>query len=68
MASLNKRINQFELAVLLEKSSNDVDALAKIVDLGKLTKAINAHFAVTEEKTNARVAGVNGTNSTGPGA
>jgi hypothetical protein len=45
MPSLNKRINQFELAVLLEKASNDVDTLAKILDLGKLTKAINSFFA-----------------------
>lgn len=46
MASSTKRINQFELAVLLEKSSKDVDTLAKILDLGRLTLAINKHFAV----------------------
>ena len=62
MASSSKRINQFELAVLLERASNDVDTLAKILDLGKLTRAINTHFT---EVTNA---GSTGTNSTGPGA
>ena len=58
----SKKINQFELAVLLERASNDVDTLAKILDLGKLTRAINAHFT-TEDNNGAgdtRTAGSTG--------
>lgn len=51
MASLNKRINQFELGILLSKATSDVNELAKILDLGKLTTSINKFFAV--EATNA---------------
>ena len=57
MASSSKKINQFELAVLLERASNDVDVLAKVIDLGKLTRSINAHFA--PEVTNAGNKGLN---------
>ena len=62
MASLSKRINQFELAVLLQKASSDVDELAKILDLAKLTSSINKFFAT--EATNA---GDTSTNVTGSG-
>jgi hypothetical protein len=56
VASSNKQINAFELAVLLQKSSKDAVALSQNVDLSKLTRLINTHFA--EEApiaTNTRV-------------
>lgn len=59
MASSNKQINAFELAIILAKASRAPEELASNIDLTKLTRLINAHFT---EANNA------GTNSTGPGA
>jgi len=71
MGSLSKTINAFELAIVLSKASNKPEELATNVDLTKLTRLINAHFA-PEEKVNAGTSrvgqpqGITGTTSFEP--
>lgn len=54
MASSNKTINAFTLAVLLQKASKNPETLANEIDLTRLTRLINAHFST--EVANAGVA------------
>ena len=64
MAFSSNQINVFELAIILAKASRAPEELASNIDLTKLTRLINAHFA--QEAPN--YARIKGTNCTGPGA
>lgn len=45
MASLIRIINAFELAIILANASKKPEELASNIDLNKLTRLINQHFA-----------------------